>query len=189
MRAVLLLCVLNFAFIGALPRIFFRRGRLNLSWWATAAPLFAMASVLMLETARPGDGAPPLLWPVAVLAATASIALIGCTIGVHRVPLSLWHQADDDAAMLVTYGPYAWVRHPFYAAFLLALLAACAAVPSVVTCGCAALGALQLHRTAVREEQRLHVQFGAAYERYTASTGRFIPRRVSARGQPVHRGT
>ena len=183
MRAVLLLCLLNFAFIGALPRIFFRAGRLNLNWWATAAPLLAVAGVLLLEFARIGQEPLHALWPLALLSAAASIALIGCTIGVHRTPLSLWHQADDAVGVLVTHGPYAHVRHPFYAACLLALLGACAAVPSAIVCGIAGLGALQLHRTAVREEQRLRVQFGAAYADYAMGTGRFIPRPVRARNR------
>ncbi|HUF49322.1 MAG TPA: isoprenylcysteine carboxylmethyltransferase family protein [Longimicrobiales bacterium] len=174
-RAALLLCLLNFAFIGALPRIFFRPGSLNRNWWLTALPLCVTAALLLagLSGAVRTTASP---WPAAVLLAAASIALIGCTIGVHHVPLALWHQRDDRAAALVTHGPYRLVRHPFYAAFVLALLAAVAALPLLWTALCALLGMVQLRRTAVREELRLVVQFGAEYEAYMRRTGRFVPR-------------
>ena len=176
-RPVLLLCLLNFALIGALPRVFFRPGTLNRSWWLTALPLFAMAIVLLVRLVMgAASGAVVMSWPAAVVLAAASIALIGVTIGVHRVPLALWHQTDDRAHDLVTHGPYARIRHPFYSAFLLALAAAVAAVPSPLTLIIALPGAWQLQRTAVREEERLSAQFGTAYVTYMQRTGRFLPR-------------
>lgn len=175
-RALLLLCLLDFALIGALPRLFFRRGRLNLRWWATAAPLFAMAAVLCAALAGAWPARYAGGWPVVLVAVPASMALIGVTLATHRVPLALWHQADDRAAVLVTHGPYRYVRHPFYTAFLLALLAAAAAAPGWITAAIAAAGAFQLCRTAVGEERRLVAQFGAEYQRYMETTGRFWPR-------------
>ncbi len=45
---VLLLIVLNFALIGLLPRIFFRRdGSLNARWWATALPFGVVPAFLI----------------------------------------------------------------------------------------------------------------------------------------------
>ena len=172
-RAVLLLCLLDFALIGSLPRIFFRPGKLNAQWWLTAAPLFAMAALLLAAFAGRLDSVTGAGWPIAVVAAASSIALIACTIGAHRVPLALWHQTDDRASALVTHGPYGLVRHPFYAAFLLALIGAVAAVPVTGTVLVALAGGVQLWRTAVREEERLLVQFGEEYRRYMGEVGRF----------------
>jgi protein-S-isoprenylcysteine O-methyltransferase Ste14 len=174
-RLAILLSLLNFALIGALPRVFFRPGTLNRNWWLTATPLFAMATLLLARLMSSTASGAVVSWPAAVVLAAASIALIRTTIGVHRVPLALWHQHNDRAHDLVTHGPYAYVRHPFYSAFLLALAGAVAAAPSALTLIIAMLGAVQLHRTAVGEERRLRAQFGMAYVTYMQRTGRFLP--------------
>ena len=59
--ALLLLCLLNFLFIGSLPLVFFKRdGCLSLWWWLTAAPyalcvafLLAASYHLIPSLARP----------------------------------------------------------------------------------------------------------------------------------------
>lgn len=172
------------AIIGALPRLFFRRGRLNAAWWLTAAPFLLAAATLLAGLAR---RATPLLAPEASLAqvlgasavplAIAGALLIGFALGSHRVPVSLWHQLDDQPVELVTWGAYARVRHPFYAAFLLILLSCLVAFPHPGTLAALAAGALQLGRTARREERRLLAGFGDEYARYLSRTGRFWPRR------------
>ncbi len=80
--------------------------------------------------------------------------------------------------VLVTSGPYRWVRHPFYVAFLLAVTA-----NSLVTAkwflaltGGIAFGLIVL-RTRT-EEDNLIERFGEEYLKYMARTGRFFPKRV-----------
>lgn len=195
-----LLCAVNLLVVAALPRVFFRRGRLNADWWFTAGPFALAGSALVLATAHEaltpatfGDalvlalvGAPAEAvgsgWSwvrlLAVPAAASSIMLIGFTLGTHREPVSLWHQHDDTPARLVTHGAYARVRHPFYAAFLLALAACVLAVPGPLTVTAMAWAAVQLTRTARREERRLLASsFGPEYAAYMHRTGRFLPRR------------
>jgi protein-S-isoprenylcysteine O-methyltransferase Ste14 len=77
---------------------------------------------------------------------------------------------------LVTRGPYRWVRHPFYLATALAVVA-----NSLVTAnwflaltGGIALGLLVL-RTRI-EEEKLIERFGEDYKEYMKRTGRFLPR-------------
>ena len=109
---VLLLIVLNFALIGLLPRIFFRRdGTFNARWCATALPFGVVP--LFLIAAYATDTAPltPRNWLsitalAAVVLSVASIALIFLTLGTHRIPVSLWHQDGDAPQHLVTYGAY-----------------------------------------------------------------------------------
>lgn len=184
-RAVLLLGLCAFALLGSLPFTFFRRGRPTIGWWITAAPFFADAALLVAALA--GILTPlglPLRYASALsLAAVpllaSAIAVIGYTIGVHRAPVSMWHQPADTPAQLVTCGPYALVRHPFYAAFMLMLLATAAALPHAGTLALLCIGTLQLYRTARREEKRLLASpLAARYALYMARTGRFIPRSV-----------
>lgn len=179
--------VTNFVVIGLLPVLFFRRdGKFNLRWFATGAPFFVAPLVLVLayfgiidvprnhvEVALATQG-------IATLASLTSIGLIAMTVGVHRVPLALWHQDNDEPIELVTWGPYAYIRHPFYTSFLLAFLAAAIAFPHLLTFGCLVYAGVALSLTAAREERRLaHSDFGQAYSDYMTSTGRFLPRRLS----------
>lgn len=167
-----LLLLLNLAYIGILPRVFFRKdGRFGPLWWATAAPFFA-CGVFLLAGGVVGHG---FALP-AVALSTASIALISLALGAHRVPLALWHQTNDAPDAIVMHGPYRRIRHPFYAAFLLALAAALVHSPHPVTAGAFAYALVALNLTAIREERRLLAsRFGAQYRSYMHRTGRFLP--------------
>ena len=169
--------------MAALPRTFFRRGRLGLRWWLTASPFIVQGVTLAagaLGALEPAWGKTPLaaalLGWAAVVVATVSVALMGLAVGSHRSPVSLWHQEDDQPAGLVTAGAYGRIRHPFYAAFLLALLAGALALPHPLTLGALAGGLVALDRTAAREEGRLlGSPMGDAYRAYMGRTGRFWP--------------
>jgi protein-S-isoprenylcysteine O-methyltransferase Ste14 len=185
MSAAALIVILDAVLMGALPRIFFRRdGRLNLRWWLTAAPFFAGAGTVLL--AALGLVAPWLSEPSALAAglelvaasmATASIGLMCFTLGTHRIPIALWHQADDAPQQLVTWGAYRRIRHPFYASFLLLLAACLLACPHPITAAALVWGALALNGTAAREEALLRgSELGADYAAYMRRTGRFFPR-------------
>jgi protein-S-isoprenylcysteine O-methyltransferase Ste14 len=80
------------------------------------------------------------------------------------------------AHTLVTTGPYRWIRHPFYVAAALALLANSLAAANwfiFLTGGVAVV--LMIVRTRI-EEQKLLERFGAPYQAYRDRTGRFLPR-------------
>ncbi len=111
----------------------------------------------------------------------------GVVLGVPAGGLLIWtfrslgHNLTDTVvtrknAMLVTHGPYHWVRHPFYLAFAMAMIA-----NSLVTAngflaitGMAAFLAIFV-RTSI-EERKLIDRFGNEYEQYMQRTGRFLPR-------------
>ena len=176
-------CLCGLGFVVLLPRIFFRRGRLNARWWLTASP-FALASGALiassfgaLESFASDDVRALLAWP-AIGAALAGIALIRWTLHTHARPVSLWHQADDRPDELVTRGAYAHVRHPFYASFLLILAGCALALPHALTLLALVAGFVGLDRTAAREERRLVEAFGHHYAEYIRRTGRFLPRGV-----------
>lgn len=180
---VLALVLADFAMIGVLPRVFFKRGSFNRGWWLTALPFFCCPMFLLAASlagwrswAGAGGVLPAALGALAALLAGGSIALLFLTLGTHRVPLALWHQEDDAPASIVTHGSYARIRHPFYAAFLLAFASAVALFPHLGTVLPLCYAAVRLNATAAREERRLAAsEFGEAYRAYAARTGRFLP--------------
>ena len=185
---LLLLLICNFIAVGLLPILFFRRdGDINLRWLATGAPFFIVPAALILGQLgtleaflQPQGETVTGMQIAAVLLCVMSIALIAMTVGTHRIPLALWHQSNDAPVEIVTWGPYASIRHPFYTSFLLAFAAAVIAFPHAVTVGCLIYAAVVLTVTAKREERRLtSSEFGGKYREYMTVAGRFFPRLMS----------
>ncbi len=190
-HALFVLSLLGFVIMFALPRLFFRAdGRMNARWWLTGAPFgIALHGVWLawagISPQLVGGGSPAAtaLDALGMIATVGAIALIAATVATHRVPLALWHQdGDQNAPMhIVTYGPYGWVRHPFYASFLLLLLGAALIARDVITIAALPLGFLSLDWTARGEEKKLLASpLGDEYGAYRARTGRFVPRLVTA---------
>jgi len=184
-ESLLLIYLLNFIFIGLLPKLFFRKdGSYNLMWWLTASPFFLCTVFLLLSFAGYlprlsgyETSSARILELVSVPFTLTSVALIFFTLGTHRIPIALWHQDNDAPQHIVTYGAYRWIRHPFYASFLLALFGALVFCPQWGTLATFIQGFVILNVTAAREEKRLCAsQFGAEYADYMRRTGRFLPR-------------
>lgn len=181
----IVLGLLSLVWIAVLARIFFLPGEWNLQWWLNTGP-FVVGGLGMLGVASghlipwvPAEG--PLGGALAVAGAVLmalALALSGYTLGTHRRRLALWHQADDAPEHLVTEGPYARIRHPFYTSYLLTLAGCVLAAPHWITLSVLAFLAYRLNGTAAREERRFLAsgRFGAAYRAYVERTGRFWPR-------------
>lgn len=141
-----------------------------LLWLSTFAYLLYPTSVAWASFPIPTS----LRW-FAVFAGIASTALFYWTLS------SLGKNLTDTVVtrqntVLVTHGPYRWVRHPFYlcAALLMAFV-------TVLTANWLIGGSnlLVLTLLAIRtpkEEQMLIQRFGDDYRRYMEITGKFIPR-------------
>jgi len=83
------------------------------------------------------------------------------------------------AHTLITHGPYRWVRHPFYDAMALLIVAiALIAANWFVLISGAIVFVLLAARTKT-EEAHLLARFGEPYRKYRESTGRFVPTRRS----------
>lgn len=181
---VILLGIVNFIFIGILPRIFFRAdGTFNLRWWATAGPLFVSPFVLVLcwfgylPVFEVPANVHMFLKGFAVLLHSASIALIAYTLGCHRIPLALWHQNNDAPKAIVTWGAYKKIRHPFYTSFILGLIASNLHCPQWLNLAALVVGFIVLNFTANNEEKHLSAsEFGKDYQDYMKVTGRFFPK-------------
>jgi protein-S-isoprenylcysteine O-methyltransferase Ste14 len=77
---------------------------------------------------------------------------------------------------LATTGPYARVRHPQYAGFVLIMFGFLLQWPTLVTLVMFPILVFMYVRLALWEEREVRAQFGAEYERYAARTPRFVPR-------------
>lgn len=145
-----------------------------------AVPVFALALGHAFAPALVAPLCLPLpAWArsLGLVVTLAALGLLGWThhaLGRHFSP-SL---RVDAAQSLVTSGPYRYVRHPMYSAYLLffAGLGLLAADPALGLAGAAVIAWLMIARTP-REERQLAAHFGADYEHFAARTGRFLPRR------------
>ncbi|OGI45350.1 MAG: isoprenylcysteine carboxyl methyltransferase [Candidatus Muproteobacteria bacterium RIFCSPHIGHO2_01_FULL_65_16] len=77
---------------------------------------------------------------------------------------------------LATTGPYARIRHPQYAAFVLIMLGFLVQWPTLLTLAMFPVLAYMYVRLARREEREVAAEFGQEYKRYAARTPAFIPR-------------
>ncbi len=105
---------------------------------------------------------------LAALVGGLALAAMGSDTRVHPVP--------DATATLRTNGIYAWIRHPMYAAVLLACLSVVLSTGRVLAI--VAFGALVvvLRAKARFEDRMLGEKFGAPYADYAARVPALIPR-------------
>lgn len=184
----IVLGLLALIWIAVLARVFFLPGEWNLQWWLNTAP-FAAAGVAMggvlagvLDPwVAPTSTAGGLMAVASVATVAGALALGGLALGTHRRRLALWHQHDDGPEHLVTEGPYATIRHPFYTSYIVTLVGCTLAAPHVLTTAMLIVAVHRLNRTAAREETRFLASddLGRRYAEYVRRTGRFVPIRRS----------
>jgi protein-S-isoprenylcysteine O-methyltransferase Ste14 len=85
---------------------------------------------------------------------------------------------------LATTGPYARIRHPQYAGFVLIMLGFLVQWPTILTLAMFPVLVFMYVHLARREEQEVEREFGEAYARYRARTPAFIPRLAVPRASP-----
>ena len=162
----------------AIPRA--REGKLFLlGRVAFAAPLYLPCFTYMLN--------PEWMRWSAILLPTW-LRCLGAAVGLATLPLLYWVFSSIGSNisettltkkqhMLVSHGPYRWVRHPLYSAATAALisLALLSANWFILAMACVALVGISV-LVIPREETELRRKFGIEYEQYMQTTGRFVPR-------------
>jgi len=84
------------------------------------------------------------------------------------------------AHVLATAGPYARIRHPQYAGFVLIMVGFLLQWPTFATLAMFPVLLVVYRKLASREERDIAAEFGAAWDEYVAATPRFVPRRHGA---------
>ena len=126
-----------------------------------------------------------MAWSAMPLPAWARWAGVG--LGAITVPLLIWtlrslgpNLTDTvvtrQAHTLVTRGPYAWVRHPFYDCMALFTLSIALAASNWFLIAAGVVAFALLATRSRTEEDKLLARFGEPYRAYQQRTGRFLPR-------------
>ena len=95
------------------------------------------------------------------------------------------YRAQRTHELAVT-GPYAYIRHPQYAAFILIMIGFLLQWPTLVTLVMFPILVVVYVKLAHREEHEVRAEFGHAYDQYAALTPGFIPRLNSLIRHPAH---
>jgi len=84
--------------------------------------------------------------------------------------------AAQQSHTLAVTGPYAHIRHPQYAGFVLIMLGFLVQWPTILTLAMFPVLVFMYVRLARREEREVAAEFGEAYARYAARVPAFFPR-------------
>lgn len=116
-------------------------------------------------------------WAVAGIAmyVAATLLFLSSLEAARRVRLPRTMVDDPMPKALITSGPFAIVRHPFYIAYSLAWLAAPVATFGPAVAVVAVVQVTIYVIAARREERQLEAYFGEAYRSYKNRTGMFVP--------------
>jgi protein-S-isoprenylcysteine O-methyltransferase Ste14 len=116
-------------------------------------------------------------WAIAGIAmyVAATLLFLSALEAARRVPLPRTLVDDPMPKALITNGPFALIRHPFYLAYSLAWLAAPVATHGPLIAVFAFIAITAYVVAARREERLLEDRFGEAYRTYKLGTGRLLP--------------
>lgn len=175
---VLALCIATFgSFVWAI-RCFFRAegGMLpGMKLISVAGSLFMAIHLVVLAWPALHRGAPVAQVSAAVVY-VAALTIFWASVRVNRArPLTLAFSTDHPEHM-VREGPYRFIRHPFYASYLLAWLAgAIGSLQPWLLLTVAFMGCIY-YRSARHEESKfLASPFAAQYRQYQNAAGMFWP--------------
>ena len=101
-----------------------------------------------------------------------------CTLWCYTVMGNAWRMGVNRAekTLLVTRGPFQWVRHPIYLFQVLMLAGTALLLPTLISLLVLVVHVVCLVVKAADEEAYLRSVHGEEYGNYVSRTGRFLPR-------------
>ena len=116
-------------------------------------------------------------WPLVLALFAASYGVFSWAIrATRRTPPTLAFDTDQPS-FLLRHGPYQYVRHPFYLAYLLFWCATALAAQSLLAWAAPVIMATLYFEAATREERKFaESELSNAYAAYRAQAGMFLPR-------------
>ncbi len=163
---------------GRNPVIIFRTG--TTEEIAALVAFWSFPLALIASTLWPEAGLFRLFFDVTALRLAGAILLLGGLALQYASIVTLGHAFTigldpGQQKHLVRHGPYRYVRHPIYAAFLGYFIGAWLLQPNLFFSIAMPAAITRVVAQAMKEEQLLLATFGAEYRAYMASTRRFIP--------------
>jgi len=150
-----------------------KAGQENGAWVISLLSLSGLALFL----ARTLSGQLSQGWVVACLLFVLSIGLWAWTLVTTRVTPPTLAFTGDEPRFLVSSGPYRWVRHPFYCAYLLFWVGTAMATQGIVGWAFAlVIGAVYLAAARYEEGKFARSAYATCYSAYALRTGMFHPR-------------
>lgn len=141
---------------------------------ASLATLFGLLQVMAMVSA---PATSVTSWMVAFVLYGSALSLFSWAVRTtrgHRFPLAF---TPTSPTMVLAEGPYRWVRHPFYASYLLYWVAgACATQAWWMIVPVLVMGMLYWCAAVQEETEFLQGDQAEAYRAYINRTGRFFPR-------------
>ncbi len=117
------------------------------------------------------------LWLPALVLFTASLAVFASAIIASRSTPPTLAYDNDSPNFLLNHGPYRYVRHPFYLAYVLFWFGTAIATPSLAGWLAPAIMTTLYLDAATREERKFaNSELAAAYAAYRTRAGLFWPR-------------
>lgn len=110
-----------------------------------------------------------------------SFILIGGGFGLISAAWRVLYEAQRQGR-LAARGPYAYVRHPQYAGFVLVMAGFLVQWPTLLTLAMFPILVAMYVRLSFREEREARKKFGEAYDHYAAQVPAFFPRLSSLSG-------
>lgn len=117
------------------------------------------------------------LWPVSLGLFSSSLAVFAAAVAASRYTPPTVAFDTDAPSFLLQYGPYRYVRHPFYLAYVLFWLGTAVAVNSLLGWVAPLVVTALYAEAAFREERKFaSSDLAGAYSAYRARAGMFWPR-------------
>jgi protein-S-isoprenylcysteine O-methyltransferase Ste14 len=142
-----------------------------------ALQLFALANFIVIYKAFVTPVDARLAFP-GLIAFACSFVLFEWARRTVRGKFFSYAFSRDVPQFLLTSGPYAYIRNPFYSSYLLAYVGAAILFPGIATLFVVAMMGILLAKAARYEESKFQRSAVVAeYAAYRQRTGMFIPRR------------